>query len=92
MRPLTTSRMIDGSLAAAAFAGRDQRFDKHPFLVGQIAWITQLAAVVAAAIFCRPHRRSPQNQIAFLKSQPINAFKYSPDRLLELLPDFKNSN
>jgi len=33
-------------LAAATLAGRNQRFDKRPLIVGQIARITQLVAVV----------------------------------------------
>src|SRR5271169_6647633 len=43
-------------LATASFAGRDQRFDQAPFVVGQIARISQLAAVVTGAVLARPHR------------------------------------
>ena len=44
-----------GPLAAAALARRNERFNKIPFGVGQIAWISQLAAVVSPAILRRPH-------------------------------------
>jgi len=36
---------IDRPLAAAGLARRDQRRDQRPFLIGQIARITQLVAV-----------------------------------------------
>ena len=45
-----------GALATASLAWRDQRFDQSPFGVGQIARISQLAAVVTAAVLARPHR------------------------------------
>jgi hypothetical protein len=35
-------------------ARRDQRFDQSPFVVGQIARISQLAAVVTGAALARP--------------------------------------
>src|SRR6266403_2247970 len=43
-------------LATAGLARRDQRFDQSPFLVGQIARISQLAAVVTGAVLARPHQ------------------------------------
>src|ERR1035438_8024519 len=45
-------------LATAGLARWDQRFDQSPFLVGQIARISQLAAVVTGAVLARPHRWS----------------------------------
>jgi hypothetical protein len=47
--------------ASARLAGRDQRYNQLPFLVGHIARIAQLAAVIARAIHARPHR-CPPNQ------------------------------
>ena len=45
---------VHGALGAAALAWRKQRLDMRPFLlVGHIAGITQLAAVVATTIFVR---------------------------------------
>ena len=38
------------ALATARLARRDQRFDQSPFVVGQIARISQLAAVVTGAV------------------------------------------
>src|ERR1019366_6281306 len=43
-------------LASATLARRDQRFDQPPFVVGQIARISQLAAVITGAVLARPHR------------------------------------
>src|SRR6266404_1250743 len=43
-------------LATAGLARRDQRFDQSPFLVGQIARISQIAAVVTGAVLARPHQ------------------------------------
>ena len=37
-------------------ARRDQRLHQSPFVVGQIARISQLAAVVTGAVLARPHR------------------------------------
>ena len=42
------------ALATASLAGRDQRFNQSPFGVGQIARISQLAAVVTGAVLARP--------------------------------------
>src|SRR6266850_4910053 len=44
------------ALASAPLARRDQRFDQSPFVVGQVARISQLAAVVTGAVLARPHR------------------------------------
>lgn len=45
------------ALVAAALAWRDQRFDQFPFVVGEVAGIAQMAAVIPRAVFIRPHRR-----------------------------------
>src|SRR5271155_472448 len=44
-------------LAAAAFGGRDQRLDIHPFVIGQVARISQLIAVVLRSVLVCPQRR-----------------------------------
>src|SRR5450432_3681225 len=44
------------ALASASLARPDQWFDQSPFVVGQIARISQLAAVVTGAVLARPHR------------------------------------
>src|SRR6202171_4006028 len=41
------------ALATASLAGRDQRFDQSPFIVGEIARISQIAAVVTGAVLAR---------------------------------------
>jgi len=43
-----------------------------PFLVGQVAWIAQMAAHVTSTSFRRPHQAAPSNQAAFLESQMIH--------------------
>src|SRR5713226_3891032 len=44
------------ALASASLARPDQWCDQSPFVVGQIARISQLAAVVTGAVLVRPHR------------------------------------
>src|SRR5271168_2514827 len=44
-------------LAAAAFGGRDQRLDIRPFVIGQVARISQLIAVVLRSVLVCPQRR-----------------------------------
>ena len=46
---------IDALFAAAGLARRDQRLDMHPLLIGQIARIAHLVAVVTGAVFISPH-------------------------------------
>src|ERR1700683_4197051 len=46
------------ALTSATLARWDQRFHQSPFVVGQIARIAQLAAVVTGAVLVRPHRWS----------------------------------
>ncbi len=48
---------LNGSLASAAFGRRNKRLDACPFLVGEIARIAQIVAIVFRAVFGRPHRR-----------------------------------
>jgi len=46
---------IDALFAAAGLARRDQRLDMRPLLIGQIARIAQLVAVLTGAVFISPH-------------------------------------
>src|SRR3954451_9573141 len=55
---------------ATTFSLRDQRPHMRPFLVGQIAGITQQASVVTPAILVRPHRRPPESGRS-LESQTV---------------------
>src|SRR6185503_3972656 len=59
---------VHPALATASLARWDQRFDQSPFIVGQIARIAQLAAVVTGAVLVRPH----WNQATTLESQMIH--------------------
>src|ERR1700712_1912196 len=52
------SALVDRALVAAAFGGWDQRLDPVPLVVGQVAGITQLAAVVATSVLVRPHAKA----------------------------------
>src|SRR3954464_14088428 len=54
--PLTTSRTFT-VLVAAVLRGPNEWPHMAPFLVRQIARITQFAAVVPRAVLVRPHRR-----------------------------------
>src|SRR4029077_872119 len=60
------------ALTTTSLARRDQRFDQSPFVVGQIARIPQLAAVVTGAVFPRPHGDPSSNQATTLESQMIH--------------------
>src|ERR1700712_2116645 len=60
------SALVDRALVAAAFGGWDQRLDPVPLIVGQVAGITQLAAVVATSVLVRPHAKAPPNRLAGL--------------------------
>ena len=55
MMPFITSRTSTWRLLPPRLAGGIQRRNKRPFLIRQIARVTQSAAVVSLAVFCRPH-------------------------------------
>src|SRR5271168_4409642 len=44
---------------AAAFSGRDQRLDIRPFVISQVARISQVIAVVLRPVLVRPHWKPP---------------------------------
>ena len=44
-------------LVAAALGGRDQGRNERPLLIGQIAGIAQILAIVATTVLVRPHAR-----------------------------------
>src|SRR4029077_16506503 len=76
---------VDRALVTTPFAGRDQGRDQLPLLVSEIARVTQLAAVVAAAVLGRPHRGDPlcESGPPPLNHNKFIRFNYSPDRHLE---------
>src|SRR4029077_19845914 len=57
MRPFTTSRMITVRLSPPRLAGGDQRLNKRPFVIRQIAGIAQEATIITSAVVRRPHGR-----------------------------------
>src|SRR6476646_4706317 len=56
MRPFTTSH-DHCAFVAAALGGRDQRLNKRPFVISQIAGIAQEATIITSAVVRRPHGR-----------------------------------
>jgi hypothetical protein len=68
-QPVDHLAHVNRALVAAAPGGRDQRHHVRPFLVGQIARIAQLAAVVSMTVLWRPHRRPPPYRTAVMESQ-----------------------
>ena len=76
-------RWLHRSLVAAALGRGNMRLDQRPLLVGQVRRIAQAAAVVASAVFLRPHRRRlPKNQATSLESQMIPMTQYVPGQSL----------
>ena len=76
---------IRPSLAAAAFSGRYQRLDMRPFLIRQVARISQMVAVVLGSVFVRPHRRPPLRiKAAFIESQVIQLNQEVSGRTLSI--------
>src|ERR1700757_1845837 len=67
---------------STALGRRNERLHKRPFLVRQIARITQPPSVVTSAILARPHRRPPTNQAASLESQMIPPIQFVLGRAL----------
>jgi hypothetical protein len=61
---------VDRAFVASSLSRRDQRSSKRPFVVGQIARLAKLAAVIAAAVVNGPHCRSPANRSMSSESQP----------------------
>src|SRR5712675_2212529 len=45
------------ALVATALGGRDQRLNKRPFIISQIAGIAQEATIITSAVVRRPHGR-----------------------------------
>lgn len=46
-------------LLALALGARDQRLGQRPFVVGQVARVAQLAAIITGAVSGRPHAKVP---------------------------------
>src|ERR1700733_3010901 len=56
--------------AAAVIRWRDQRFDHQPFLIGQVARVTELAPVISRTVFSGPHA-APRESVSQTESQMI---------------------
>ena len=92
-KPVDHLAQIDRPLAAAALARRDQRPDQRPFIVGQVARIAQLVAVVARVFqrstsgTSRGQSVPRRNHTRFLRfkrptAQPIRSTHKVPGRTL----------
>src|SRR4051794_9952872 len=57
--PVDDRSHVHGSLVAAPLGWRDRPSNQRPFLVGQVARVTQFAAVIATAVLVRPHLAAP---------------------------------
>ena len=68
------------AFVATALAWRDQWFDQFPFVVGEVAGIAQMAAVIPGAIFIRPHRRPLRIRPHPLNHKRFIGFNFAPDR------------
>ena len=68
---------VHGALVAASFGGRDQRFDRRPFLVGEVMTVAQASTIVPAAAFCCPHWAPPES-VPPIESQSIRAWQARP--------------
>jgi hypothetical protein len=62
---------INAPLTAAAFGGRNERFDMRPLIIRHIARVSQMIAVVSLAVLVRPHRRFSRIEPASLESQMV---------------------
>ena len=82
MTPFITSRTFTSRLRPPRSGRRDQRLNKLPFVIRQIARIAQLASVVALTVFSSPHRRPLQITAASLKSQRIQTIQELCERTL----------
>src|SRR6202021_159269 len=60
---------VDPPLTAAASRGRDQRLDICPFVISQVARISQVIAVVFRPVLVRPHG-SPSLESRWAPSNP----------------------
>ena len=55
---------------SAGLGWRNQRFDQRPFFIGEITRISQLTAVIAPAVFRRPHTcPRPQPNLHLINSK-----------------------
>src|SRR5208282_5078914 len=59
-------------LTAAAFSGRDQRLDMCPFVISQVARISQVIAVVLRPVLVRPQRK-PLLESTWASSNPSDS-------------------
>ena len=53
---------VHSPLVAASLGARDLHLGQRPFLIGQVAGVTQLTAVIPGAVLDSPHRAAPANR------------------------------
>jgi len=54
--PVDDLANVDLAVSPAVLGWRDERLDKRPFRVGQVARVAQLVAVVFGTVIAGPHR------------------------------------
>jgi len=70
------------ALVAAALGGRDQRLNKRPFVISQIAGIAQEATIITSAVVSSSTWAAPPNRAATLESQMIHPIQELPGQTL----------
>ena len=73
---------VGSPLTAAWLGWRNERFDKRPLVIRQVAWVSQVITIVFRAVLMRPHRGPPSNQAASLESQTIQGIQQVLGRTL----------
>ena len=73
--PIHHRAQICSPLAAAAPRWRNERLDKRPLLIRQVARVSQVITIVFRSVLIRPHRRPPlESGPPFLNHNRFNRF------------------
>ncbi len=56
--PIHDRAHVCSPLAAAALRRWNERFNKRPLVIRQVAWVSQVIAIIFRSVLFRPHRRS----------------------------------
>src|SRR5439155_19478214 len=67
---------IDVAPVAPTLGRPDKGADKRPFVVGQVAGISQVATVVSPTVLRRPHRSPSSNQATSLESHMTQSIQF----------------
>ena len=81
--PVHDRAHVGSPLAAAWLGWRNERFDKYPLVIRQVARVSQMITIVFRAVLMRPHRGPSSNQAASLESQMIQGIQQVLGRTLK---------